>query len=520
MLAAVRSAAVLGIEALPVTVEVDAAKGMPNWLIVGLAAGAVKESRERVGAALANAGFLIPPRRITVNLAPADVRKEGTSYDLPIALGLLVATGQLAPDAVRDLCVVGELGLDGAIRPVRGVLPVARRVGAEPATTLVVPVGNLPEARLVAGARLAAPRTLAELVDALRAGRLDAPPPAPTPDDGDATPAVDLAEVVGQPTARRALEIVAAGDHGVALVGPPGAGKTLLAQCLPGILPPLTEAEALEVIAIHSVAGTLSAGDLARRRPFRAPHHSISTAGLVGGGSAPRPGEASLAHLGVLFLDELLEFPRATLDALRQPIEEGHVVLSRAAGTVRYPARFTLVGAMNPCPCGHAGDATRPCTCTPTDVARYRARLSGPLADRIDLHVVLGAVPVRQLADGSARESSATVRARVAAARERQRDRYAALGPLLSNGRVAGRWLVRHGGLTADARELLASAAERLGLSARGYHRVLRVARTIADLDGEDQILPPSVGEALRYRPALPRDGSATPERTRAAAVG
>jgi magnesium chelatase family protein len=508
MLAAIESAAVLGVQAVPVTVEVDAARALPNWLIVGLAAGAVRESRERVTAALANAGFTLPPRRVTVNLAPADLRKEGTHYDLPVALGLLEATGQLPAGCARGLCAVGELGLDGSLRPVRGVLPVARHVAAGAPRTLVVPPANVPEARLVRGLRLAAPATLGELVAQLRRGRLVEPPAAPTLAPTTSGPLVDLADVVGQDAARRALEIVAAGDHGVVLVGPPGAGKTLLAQCLPGILPPMSEAEALEVLAIHSVAGTLGERGVASpERPFRAPHHSISTAGLVGGGSVPRPGEVSLAHLGVLFLDELLEFPRHTLDALRQPIEDGHVVLSRAAGTVRYPARFTLVGAMNPCPCGHAGDPGRPCSCAPVEVVRYRARLSGPLADRIDLHVTLGAVPVRQLAGGGAREGSAAVRERVASARERQRARYRDLGPLASNGRVAGRWLARHTPIAGDARELLAAAAERMGLSARGYHRVLRVARTIADLDAADAIEAAAAAEALCYRPPLARDG-------------
>ncbi|HEX6631675.1 MAG TPA: YifB family Mg chelatase-like AAA ATPase, partial [Gemmatimonadaceae bacterium] len=318
-------------------------------------------------------------------------------------------------------------------------------------------------------------------------------------------------DVVGQEVAKRALEIAAAGDHGVLFVGPPGAGKTLLAQCVPGILPPLSDAEALEVIAVHSVAGTLPPGGVrAPARPFRAPHHTVSTAGLVGGGSAPRPGEVSLAHLGTLFLDELLEFPRATLDALRQPIEEGAVVLTRAAGTVRYPARFTLVGAMNPCPCGRAGDPTAICVCAPADVRRYRARLSGPLADRIDLHVPVAAVPVRDLALPASRarvECSADVRARVARARDAQRTRYAALAGVVANGRVPGRWLARETPVDAAARELLATAAERLGLSARGYHRVLRVARTIADLDGEARIDATCVAEALRYRAPLARDG-------------
>jgi magnesium chelatase family protein len=504
MLARVRSAAVLGIDAYPVEVEADLSNGLPSLSTVGLPQSAVKEGRERVHAAILNAGFEFPLRRITINLAPADRPKAGSGFDLAIALGILVASEQVPGGLLGELVVLGEIGLEGDLRPVRGALPVALCARAVGARQLVLPALNAPEAALVDGLEVLAARTLGE-VCAYLAGRAELPVARADAEAALRTAGedgVDFAEVRSQAVAKRALEIAAAGAHNLIMIGPPGAGKTMLVRRLPTILPSLSLEEALEATKIHSVAGTLPPGQpLVAERPFRAPHHTVSDAGMIGGGSWPRPGEVSLSHGGVLFLDELPEFRRNVLESLRQPLEDGVVTLSRAAMSLSFPARFMLAAAMNPCPCGHHGDPVRPCRCEPVAIERYRARVSGPLLDRIDIHLPVPAVPAGDLSIGApAAEPSAAIRARVEVARRIQRERFRGQAGVHANAHMTARDVRRHCRLAEPAEALLRQAMARLGLSARAWTRVLKLGRTIADLAGAGEIGPAHVSEAIQYR--------------------
>ena len=508
MLARVFSCAVIGLEGVIVEVEVDTAQGLPGMDIVGLPDAAVQESKQRVMAAIKNAGFPYPRKRLTINLAPASVRKEGPSYDLPIALGVLACMEMIPHELLRQSLVVGELSLDGGVRHVRGVLPMAAIAKEQGYQRIIVPEVDAAEAALIPELEVIPVKSLADLTKFLQ-GRMRIQPQPPTsPESREAWVQTDFKEIKGQEHVKRSLEVAAAGGHNVLMIGPPGAGKTLLARALPAILPTMTIEESLDVTRIYSIADMLPPGvPLIQTRPFRSPHHTISHAGLVGGGNWPHPGEVSLAHRGVLFLDELPEFGKHVLEVLRQPLEDKHVTISRARGSLTFPANFQLVAAMNPCPCGYYGDSVKPCTCSQSVITTYQKRISGPLLDRIDIHVQVPRVDYGKLSDERYGETSERIRERVETAREIQRARFkateAADQGIFCNADMRNADLRMHCKLDEKCQNLMRAAMQQMHLSARAYHRIIKLARTIADLAFSEEITPTHIAEALQYRPQI-----------------
>jgi magnesium chelatase family protein len=509
MLARVFSCAVLGLDGVIVEVEVDLANGLPGVIIVGLPDMAVQESRERVQSAIKNSSLVFPRKHVRVNLAPASVRKEGPSYDLPIALGILAASDQIPVSILQDMLVIGELSLDGSVRHVRGVLPMAALAIEKGFHRILVPESDAAEAALIPGLEVIPIRDLAQLCASLNGTLSIKAQEAVEKEEFSAWELTDFREIKGQEHVKRALEIAAAGGHNILMIGPPGAGKTLLARALPAILPSMTIQESLDVTRIYSVADLLPKEvPLIQTRPFRAPHHTISHAGLVGGGNWPHPGEISLAHRGVLFLDELPEFSKQVLEVLRQPLEDKIVTISRARGSLTFPANFQLVAAMNPCPCGYYGDASKPCTCSPSSITKYQKRISGPLLDRIDIHIQVPRVEYQKLSDSRMGEASSVIRKRVEAARARQQTRFQDPAGtnsriIFSNSDMKNADTRKFCTLNVDGQKLMETAMRQMQLTARAYYRILKLARTIADLAGEENINSAHLAEALQYRPQI-----------------